>query len=242
MAFEAVDLPLPGFPAMVMMCFFFMCQYHTNFLCFIRIGVDCFGMKPITAIFIGPQGSGKGTQIELLKAQLTAHDPDQRITHIQTGKPFRDLAATGGYMAEVVKGLINSGTLVPNVLTNALVVHEFIEQHTKDAHIVFDGYPRDAEQAAVCSELFALCGRDSLQIVHLDTSTPVVVERMLERGRADDTEAIIEERLRQYHAVTEPLLEFYRAQPTATVHSINGDGTEDEVHQAIATALNLPTV
>lgn len=196
-------------------------------------------MEPKTIIFIGPQGSGKGTQIELLKEKLASLDAARSVTHIQTGKPFRDLAAAGGYTADVVKNLINTGKLVPNVLTNALVAQEFMRQHVEGAHIIFDGYPRDEEQAQVCNELLALYGRMTFDVIHLDTEQSVVVERMLARGREDDTEEVISERLRQYHAVTEPLLDFYRAQSGVLVHTVNGAGTEDEVQTAIAVALKL---
>ena len=196
-------------------------------------------MEPKTIIFIGPQGSGKGTQIDRLKEKLVALDASRSITHVQTGKPFRDLAAAGGYTADVVKNLINTGKLVPNVLTNALVAQEFMRQHVEGAHIIFDGYPRDEEQAKVCNELLALYGRMSFDVIHLDTAESVVIERMLARGREDDTEAVISERLRQYRAVTEPLLDFYRAQSGVTVHSVDGAATEAEVQMAIVAALQI---
>ena len=114
-----------------------------------------------------------------------------------------------------------------------------MRQHVEGAHIIFDGYPRDEEQAKVCNELLALYGRMSFDVIHLDTAESVVIERMLARGREDDTEAVISERLRQYRAVTEPLLDFYRAQSGVMVHSVDGAGTEAEVQMAIVAALQI---
>lgn len=196
-------------------------------------------MQPKTIIFIGPQGSGKGTQIEHLKQKLSTVDAERFITHIQTGKPFRELAAAGGYTADIIKKLLADGQLVPNVLTNAFVVQEFVNQHVEGAHVIFDGYPRDTEQAHICLELFELYNRTAIDVVYLDTEESVVVERMLERGRDDDTEEIIAERLRQYREYTEPLLDFYGEQSNMTVHTINGGGTEEEVQAAIQAALKL---
>jgi adenylate kinase len=196
-------------------------------------------MQPLTIIFIGPQGSGKGTQIELLRERLLAQPTVLPITHIQTGVPFRELAATGGYTATVVKELVENGKLVPNVLTNAMVVNEFIRQHQQGAHVLFDGYPRDIDQAKTCEDIFTLYHRSNVHVIYLDTPEDVVTARMLERGRNDDTEAVIAERLRQYKAVTEPLITYYEQRPNTTVHRINGAATVAEVQAAIATALTL---
>lgn len=196
-------------------------------------------MEAKTIIFIGPQGGGKGTQVDLLKETIAKVDPERFINHVQTGKPFRDLAAAGGYTAEVVKNLIDNGKFVPDVLTNAFVVNEFVNQHVEGAHILLDGYPRNEFQATQCNELFALYNRTKLDIVHLDTPKEVVVERMLARGRADDTEAAIEERLQQYHKVTEPLLDFYNRQDGVTVHVVDGGQTIAEVQKTLCQVLKI---
>ncbi len=196
-------------------------------------------MQPKTIIFIGPQGSGKGTQVKLLKEKLAEVDSKHFITHIQTGKPFREIASAGGYTSELVKKLINSGEMIPDVLTNAFVITEFVDEHVDNAHILLDGYPRNEAQAMACVELFTLYGRSNIDIIHLDTKEEVVMERMLERGREDDTEAAITERLRQYHAVTEPLLEFYTKQDNATVHVVDGGLAIEDVQTKLREILNI---
>lgn len=196
-------------------------------------------MESKTLIFIGPQGSGKGTQVDLLKEKIAKLDPERFINHVQTGKPFRELAAAGGYTADVVKKLIDNGKLVPDVLTNAFVIKEFVDQHVEGAHILLDGYPRNEAQAIACNELFALYGREKIDVIHLDTEESVVIERMLERGREDDTEVAIAERLRKYREVTEPLLDFYRQDKNATVHVIDGGQDIEEVQKALCEALNI---
>jgi adenylate kinase len=196
-------------------------------------------MKPKTIIFIGPQGSGKGTQVDLLKEAIAKADPAHFINHVQTGKPFRELAEAGGYTAEVVKKLIENGQFVPDVLTNAFVVNEFVNQHVEGAHIILDGYPRNEAQAIQCNELFDLYGRAHIDVIHLDTAESVVVERMLARGRSDDTKDAIAERLRRYREVTAPLLDFYTELETATVHNIDGGQTIEAVQKDVAKVLNI---
>lgn len=196
-------------------------------------------MEAKTVIFIGPQGSGKGTQVELLKETLAKVDPNRFINHVQTGKPFRDLAEAGGYTAELVKDLIDNGKFVPDVLTNAFVVTEFVGQHVEGAHILLDGYPRNEAQAKQCNELFAFYDRKHIDVIHLATDKEVVTERMLSRGRADDTKPAIEERLRRYHTVTEPLLDLYREQENTTVHEIDGGQSIQEVQKALKQALKI---
>lgn len=178
-------------------------------------------MKPVTVIFIGPQGSGKGTQVDVLKKWLKEQSKNS-ILYIQTGKPFRELTKKNSHTAEVVKDLIESGRLVPSCLTNALVMQEFVSGMKKDSHVLFDGYPRDIEQAKTVEEMLSFYDRKELIVVFLDTSEEVVVERMLKRGRSDDTKEAIAERLRLYRESTAPLIELYKGRPSTTFIQVDG--------------------
>ena len=78
-------------------------------------------MEPQTIIFIGPQGSGKGTQVREITTHLEENSR-QPVTNIETGKAFRKLAQEGGYTADRVKELLAEGKMIPNFLTKAFVV------------------------------------------------------------------------------------------------------------------------
>jgi len=190
-----------------------------------------------TIIFLGPQGSGKGTQVERLLATLA--NVDNPVLHLQTGDAFRRLNQTDNFTARRVTETINAGNLVPDFLTNALVVREFVEQLTPETTIVLDGYPRNRRQAEVLEEALTFYERPMVSVIFLDTPDEVVKERMRERGRADDTQESIAERLRLYHEVTTPLLEYYRAR--ANTHFLTIDGTQsiDAVTEAIIHKLTL---
>ena len=78
-------------------------------------------MNPYTIIFIGPQGSGKGTQIEKLDTVLRTHDPSRKVIDIQTGRRFRALAAKGeGYTERHIQETLNTGILQPLFLSVVL--------------------------------------------------------------------------------------------------------------------------
>ena len=196
-------------------------------------------MKPATILFIGPQGSGKGTQVDAISTWLQEVIPELPLLNIQTGKPFRALAQQGGYTAEVVKERIESGKLVPTILTASLVMSEFVSDMKEDALVMMDGFPRDLEQAGIFDEMLAVYDREEMIVVFLDTSDEVVTKRMLARGRNDDTEEIIKERLETYHKLTEPLLSFYENRAHTSVVRVAGELPPDRVTEAIKDELTV---
>ena len=190
-------------------------------------------MKPSTIIFIGPQGSGKGTQVEAIGVWLEETTPDTPLLNVQTGMPLRALAGQDGYTASIIKDRIEAGKLVPTVLMSALVMQEFVAGMQADSLVVMDGYPRDLTQAKVLDDVLAVYSRQDIIVLFLDVQDEEVTRRMLDRGRTDDTEAVIKERLATYHAMTEPLLEYYEERDGATVVRIDGAGMPEEVTATI---------
>lgn len=182
-------------------------------------------------ILIGPPGSGKGTQGQVLAHAL-------RVPHIATGDLIREIVASGSEVGQRFKALIDTG----HFITDEDVVHIVsarLEQPDGVRGYVLDGFPRSLAQA----ELFAttspgmvldsavslivpqdeiverLCGRLTCSrcgaSYHVRYRPPKVEGTCDECGsrlvrRADDEPEAIRERLRVYHATTEPLIEFYR--------------------------------
>jgi len=196
-------------------------------------------MKPHTIIFIGPQGSGKGTQVESLVTYLKENDPAKQVLEVQTGKGFRELAESGGYTSLRIKNILEHGGLVPDFLTKAIVVNQLIADLTSESHIIMDGFPRNLEQATFVDELLAFYLRDEISVVYLETPEDVVRERMLARGRSDDTEESINERLRLYKEMTEPLLTHYKHRPQTEFVTVNGAQTVEEVQKDIRAGLKI---
>lgn len=196
--------------------------------------------KPYTIIFIGPQGSGKGTQIEKLKTVLEADDERRRVVDIQTGRRFRSLAARQETFAEdKVAATLDAGSLQPDFLSAVLWGQAMINQLDPKSHLLIDGFPRTTAQIPDLEDAFIFFERGEVNVINLVTPEEVVRERMYSRARADDTTESIEERLRWYHEDTLPVVEFYRKRANTVVHDIDGTKDIDEVHRQILATLKL---
>lgn len=195
-------------------------------------------MDTKTVIFIGPQGSGKGTQIEKLVERLRRIDTSRAVVDIQTGRRFRSLAARGeGYTERHVAKTLDSGVLQPLFLSVALWA-DAMREHLNDVdHVLIDGFPRVVAEARVLDTALAFYQRTHLEIINLDTPEDVVRQRMAERARSDDTEESIEARLEWYRTEVLPVLDFYRNRPNTVVHDIDGtdsiEGVEGQINQAL---------
>lgn len=197
-------------------------------------------MEPTTVIFIGPQGSGKGTQIERLYKVMSDRDPLRRVVDIQTGRRFRALAAKRETYAErKIARSLDSGELQPDFITHLLWGQAMLDQLDPKSHLLIDGFPRTVQQAEVLENAFEFFERDTVHVINLDTPEDVVRQRMVERARDDDTTESIETRLRWYREDTLPVLDYYRVRPDTTVHDIDGTQTIDAVHADVLAALNL---
>lgn len=197
-------------------------------------------MQPRTIIFIGPQGSGKGTQIEKLHATLKETDPTRQVVDIQTGRRFRALAAKGeGYTERHVSKTLDSGVLQPLFLSVSLWADAMREHVDDNCHVLIDGFPRIVAEAQVLESALTFYKRPQIEIINLDTPEAVVRERMEERAREDDTPDSIEARLTWYRDEVLPVIDYYRGREGATVYDIDGTASIEEVSESIQKALQL---
>ncbi len=176
-------------------------------------------------LILGPQGAGKGTQAVLLCSALD-------VPHVSTGDLFRAHLSDSTPLGEQVKSLVDAGSLVPDEITNEMV-RERLAQPDASEGFLLDGFPRTSGQADVLDSMLAERGVALDAVVELRVPQEVVVERMLARGRADDTEDGIRTRLELYRAETAPLIDRYRA----IVASVDGVGSVEEVGGRVLAAL-----
>ena len=196
-------------------------------------------MELQTVLFIGPQGSGKGTQVQNLISYLKENDGDRPVMDVETGRLFRALAETGNATALHVKELIENGRPVPDFVTNSFVMADFRDRYTPESHITLDGFPRNAEQAKFLDQIFGFYGRTCMTIVYLETPEEIVRERMMARGRSDDTAEKITERLRWSTEMMNGLIAYYKTRPETKFVTVDGSQTIEEVQVAIKAGLNI---
>ena len=182
-------------------------------------------------LIVGPQGSGKGTQgIRIADAY--------GIPAISTGDMFRAAVASGSDLGNQVTEIIQSGNLVPDELTSA-VVRDRLTQADAAQGFLLDGYPRNVGQVADLDAFLAGRGEQLDAVIELVVPREESIERLTlraaEQGRADDTEEAIANRLAIYERETAPILDVYRERGIAV--EIDGVGTLDEITDRLIAAL-----
>ncbi|BCI51881.1 adenylate kinase [Mycolicibacterium litorale] len=168
-------------------------------------------------VLLGPPGAGKGTQAAKLAEKLG-------IPHISTGDLFRDNIAGETELGVEAKRYLDAGDLVPSSLTNALVEDRIEQDDAKDGFIL-DGYPRSVEQAEALGRMLEDRNLSLDAVLEFRVSEDELLTRLKGRGRADDTEEVILNRMKVYRDETAPLLDHYRDE----LKTVDAVGSMDEV-------------
>ncbi len=176
-------------------------------------------------VLVGPPGAGKGTQAVALAEHL-------RVPHISTGDLFRAHIGQDTPLGQEAKRYLDSGKLVPDSVTNEMVRERLAEPDAKVGFLL-DGFPRNTKQAEVLGEILSNADTSLEAVIQLVVPEDIVVERLLSRGRADDTEDVIRRRQQIYVSETAPLLEYY----ADILVSVDGVGEVQEVSDRVLKAL-----
>jgi len=190
-----------------------------------------------TILFFGPSGAGKGTQVELLKDFLSKQS-DRKIVYIEMGSLLRAMVSKGDVTAQLTNDIISNGKLMPSFMPIYLLVQHLVTNFTGDEHIIADGVTRRAGQARAFDDAMAFYGRENYEVVAMELSAEATLERLLARGRNDDTEEKILRRLDWYNKDVLPALTVMEERGR-NIHRVNGEGTIEEVHENILKALQL---
>lgn len=171
-------------------------------------------------IFLGAPGSGKGTQSALLVEK-------HQLTHLSTGDMLRAEIAAGSALGLQAKAVMDAGELVSDEIVIAMIAQRL----SQATGVLFDGFPRTLSQAQALDALLAEKGLSITHVIELKVDSEEIVSRLLARGRADDNEQTIRNRLNVFESQTKPLVDYYNAQ--GKLHSVVGVGSVDEIHAQI---------
>jgi len=174
-------------------------------------------------ILMGVAGAGKSMQGRMLA-------DEHGFAWVSTGEVLRVLI-TGKRRQEMLAGKLLSDQEVIDVVDKVLDLIDTSEE------FVLDGFPRTVKQAEWLLEQ-SKHGRFHLSgVFNLQATEAVVRERLIERGRQDDTEQAINERFREYRAVTLPIIDHFKEEKVK-VCDIDASQTPRQVHDDIVRCLN----
>ena len=182
-------------------------------------------------VFLGPPGSGKGTQASQLAKRLG-------VPAISTGEILREAVRQKTALGQKAQAIMERGELVPDQLIVELIA-ERLAQRDALGGFILDGFPRTLAQAKAFETMLSGNGHALSAVLNFSVPEAELTERMLGRaqaeGRADDRPDTIRERFRVYREKTEPLVGFYRERDLLS--EIDGTGSVEEVARRIDEAL-----
>ncbi len=194
-------------------------------------------MNKETFIFIGASGSGKGTQVALVKEYLAKKTPSIPIFYVQTGEHFREFIKGDSYAASIARGVQEKGGLQPSFLAMWIWSDLFVKHLTGNEHIILDGAPRTLSEAHHLDIAMKFFKREQPTViylkVHREWSFNHLMARAEKEGRKDDTEASINKRLDWFDHDVLPTINHYRRDRDYDFIEINGERSIEEVHREI---------
>ncbi|MBL78306.1 MAG: adenylate kinase [Acidimicrobiaceae bacterium] len=185
-------------------------------------------MAAVRLVILGRQGSGKGTQCARLVEELGP-------LHISTGDMLRSAVAEGTELGRRAGALMDAGELVPDDVMIGIVAERLAKPDVAEHGFLLDGFPRTPAQAEALEAILADNGVALDRALNIDVPVGEVMQRMLVRGRADDTEEAIQRRLDLYESSTAPLVAWFEDRGLLAV--VDGLGSEDEVFGRLCDAV-----
>lgn len=179
-------------------------------------------------ILFGPPGSGKGTQSANI---VSAY----QLLHISTGDILRSEVARQSPLGVEAKKFMDQGLLVPDEVVIGMISSK-IDEHPDARGFIFDGFPRTRGQAEALDKLLEFKEIQIDLVLSLEVPEDELTRRLIGRGvtsgRSDDTEDVIKERIKEYHAKTAPVADYYDAQ--GKLEPIKGDHSIEETFKLLA--------
>ena len=179
-------------------------------------------------ILFGPPGAGKGTQAGSMVERY-------HLCHLSTGELLRNEIAAGTELGKKAQALIEAGNLVPDEVVEGMIEAKFRSTGGVNGFLL-DGFPRTIAQAQALDRMLENTLESVTACISIMIPDSLIQERIAGRaaveGRADDARPeVVENRIKTYHAKTEPLIEYYRK--AGKYQEIDGVGSIEEVRERI---------
>tara|TARA_B100001057_G_scaffold148510_1_gene148431 strand:+ start:60 stop:632 length:573 start_codon:yes stop_codon:yes gene_type:complete len=179
-------------------------------------------------VIFGPPGAGKGTQSNFLEKKFQLHQ-------LSTGDLLRKEIKDGTQLGNQISSIINNGNLVSNDVVSDLI-EKYISNKTFKNRLIFDGYPRNLNQAENLDSLLAKYDQKIDIVLKLSVSLETIKKRILERRslekRADDNETIAIKRYETYEKNIVPVIDFYKQ--TNLLKVVNGETSISKISDEIS--------
>lgn len=182
-------------------------------------------------VFVGPPGSGKGTQAKLLQERMG-------LRLIGTGDLLRGAVKAGTPTGRKAEAFMVRGELVPDDVVNDIVA-EYFRGPNPPEKFLLDGYPRNVPQAEFLDRVLAEARLPVTRIVYFSVPESELIRRIEVRrsaeNRADDDAAAVRQRLATYEQATRPVVDYYLK--TGNLIEIAAVGDVEAIHQKVVQEL-----
>lgn len=180
-------------------------------------------MKQVDIVLFGIQGSGKGTQAEIMLEKYAS------LSSFATWDVFRALMSKPNAIQDYVKRQVDNGKYVADAVT-IKIFEVYVETLEEWKAMLLDWYPRSLAQLDAFLTYEKEQGRTCVGIL-FDLSEEDAVERMLSRWRHDDNPDAIKKRLSEYTANTQPVIDAFREK--CELYSIDAKQSIDEIAKEV---------
>jgi adenylate kinase len=153
-------------------------------------------------LLVGAPGSGKGTQGHALACVYG-------VEHISSGEVLRTEVRAGTPLGQEIASFQRRGDLVPDEIVFELIIPAVAAATARGGYIL-DGFPRTVPQALQAADVARRLDLTLDAAIYLNVPGPVLLQRLLSRGRPDDTAEVIKHRLEVFTETTGPLIAYYR--------------------------------
>ena len=189
--------------------------------------------KPRVFLLIGRSGCGKGTQAKLLIKYLKDNNLGETL-YVYTGERLRNFAEKEeNFAARLAKSKMKDGDLLPSFLAVWLWSGALIEGIDENNIVIMDGSPRTLLEALMTDDAMEFYGRSNVVPIFLETSEEWSTQRLLGRGRSDDSLKSIKKRMAYFEKSVVPIIDYYEKESKHKLIKVNGEQSIEDVHREI---------